>query len=133
MLTWREFRAVSSLTTPSSRTHCGGGQHSGKTETAARGFRASGRTHSTRSRALYAGVAAARKSREPLADLDGAHCRDRDAAGDPGALHRGSALAIGRDGSAAVIVLLIINPVRFTRSTRLGKTASLVLLAAITI
>jgi len=30
-------------------------------------------------------------------------------------------------------VLLIINPVRFTRSTRLGKTASLVLLAAITI
>jgi hypothetical protein len=31
-----------------------------------------------------------------------------------------------------LIVLLVLNPVRLTRSTRLGKTASLVLLAAIT-
>jgi hypothetical protein len=31
-----------------------------------------------------------------------------------------------------IIVLLILNPVRLTRSTRLGKTATLVLVAAIT-
>jgi hypothetical protein len=31
-----------------------------------------------------------------------------------------------------LIILLVLNPVRLTRSTRLGKTASLVLLAAIT-
>jgi hypothetical protein len=34
---------------------------------------------------------------------------------------------------ALVVVLLIINPVHLTRSTRLGKAASLILLAAITI
>ena len=34
---------------------------------------------------------------------------------------------------ALVVVLLIINPVRLTRATRLGKAASLLLLAAITI
>src|SRR3984893_9786087 len=34
---------------------------------------------------------------------------------------------------ALVVVLLIINPVRLTRATRLGKGASLLLLAAITI
>ena len=34
--------------------------------------------------------------------------------------------------SLLLIVLLVLNPVRLTRATRLGKTASLVLLAAIT-
>lgn len=48
-------------------------------------------------------------------------------------MHRTGRLANRAEQRLPVLVLLIINPVRLTRPTRLGKAASLILLAAITI